>query len=43
MTVPAVIANAVSDALAPLDLRITELPITPSKLWDMISRARNAR
>jgi 2-furoyl-CoA dehydrogenase large subunit len=43
MTVPAVIANAVSDALAPLDLRITELPITPSKLWGMISQARNAR
>jgi 2-furoyl-CoA dehydrogenase large subunit len=43
MTVPAVIANAVSDALAPIGVRISELPITPSKLWEMIARARNAR
>jgi 2-furoyl-CoA dehydrogenase large subunit len=40
MTVPAVIANAVSDALAPLGVRITELPMTPSRLWDLIARAR---
>src|SRR5882762_3589712 len=40
MTVPAVIANAVSDALAPLGLRITELPMTPSNLWHMIRDAR---
>src|SRR5438067_3233479 len=40
MTVPAVIANAVSDALAPLGLRITELPMTPSSLWHMIRDAR---
>src|SRR5467141_5193889 len=40
MTVPAVIANAVSDALAPLGLRITELPMTPSTLWHMIRDAR---
>ncbi len=39
MTVPAVIANAVSDALAPLGVRITELPMTPSRLWALISRA----
>ena len=32
MTVPAVIANAVSDALGPLGVRITELPMTPSRL-----------
>jgi len=43
MTVPAVIANAVSDALAPLGIRISELPITPSKLWETIANARNAR
>jgi 2-furoyl-CoA dehydrogenase large subunit len=40
MTVPAVIANAVSDALAPIGVRISELPITPSKLWEMIAKAR---
>jgi 2-furoyl-CoA dehydrogenase large subunit len=40
MTVPAVIANAVSDALAPLGLRITELPMTPSGLWELIRAAQ---
>jgi len=40
MTVPAVIANAVSDALAPLGLRITELPMTPSSLWHLIRDAQ---
>ncbi|PYM15299.1 MAG: hypothetical protein DMD81_15445 [Candidatus Rokuibacteriota bacterium] len=43
MTVPAAIANAVSDALAPIGVRITELPITPSKLWAMIAAARTGR
>src|SRR5919106_245762 len=33
MTVPAVIANAVSDALSPLGVRVTELPMTPDRLW----------
>ena len=40
MTVPAVIANAVSDALAPLGVRIRELPMTPTRLWDLLERAR---
>ncbi len=40
MTVPAVIANAVSDALRPLGVRITELPMTPSSLWALIQKAR---
>jgi 2-furoyl-CoA dehydrogenase large subunit len=43
MTVPAVIANAVSDALSPLGIRITELPITPSRLWRLIDDARKAK
>ncbi|HXH84026.1 MAG TPA: xanthine dehydrogenase family protein molybdopterin-binding subunit [Candidatus Tectomicrobia bacterium] len=43
MTVPAVIANAVSDALAPLGIGITELPMTPSRLHALIARARAAR
>jgi carbon-monoxide dehydrogenase large subunit len=38
--VPAVIANAVSDALAPLGVRITELPMTPDRLWRLIRQAR---
>jgi 2-furoyl-CoA dehydrogenase large subunit len=42
MTVPAVIANAVSDALSPLGIRITELPMTPSRLWRLIDDARRA-
>jgi len=42
MTVPAVIANAVSDALAPIGVRITELPMTPSGLWALIKRARES-
>jgi 2-furoyl-CoA dehydrogenase large subunit len=43
MTVPAVIANAVSDALAPLGIRINELPMTPSNLWKAIDQARQPR
>ena len=40
MTVPAVIANAVSDALKPLGISITELPMTPSRLHALIQAAR---
>jgi 2-furoyl-CoA dehydrogenase large subunit len=40
MTVPAVIANAVSDALGPLGVKINELPMTPGRLWHLIERAR---
>lgn len=40
MTVPAVIANAVSDALAPLGVSITELPMTPDRLWRLMQQAR---
>ena len=40
MTVPAVIANAVSDALKPLGVSITELPMTPARLWAQIRAAR---
>jgi 2-furoyl-CoA dehydrogenase large subunit len=41
MTVPAVVANAVSDALKPLGVRVTELPITPSGLWTLMEGARS--
>jgi 2-furoyl-CoA dehydrogenase large subunit len=40
MTVPAVIAGAVSDALSPLGIRITQLPMTPSRLHELITKAR---
>ena len=43
MTVPAVIANAVSDALSPLGIRINELPMTPSRLHALIKAARQAQ
>ena len=42
MTVPAVIANAVSDALRPLGVSITELPMSPVRLWELIDRARRS-
>ena len=37
-TAPVVVANAVADAVRHLGVEITELPITPSKLWERISR-----
>ena len=43
MTVPAVIANAVSDALGPLGVRITELPMSPTRLWTLIEGARQGK
>ena len=39
MTVPAVIANAVSDAPPPLGTRINELSMMPSMPWKAIERA----
>jgi 2-furoyl-CoA dehydrogenase large subunit len=42
MTVPAVIANAVSDALGPLGVKITELPMSPTRLWALIQAARES-
>lgn len=36
---PAAIANAVSDALKPLMIKITDLPISPNKLCRLISEA----
>ena len=39
---PAAIANAVEDALRPLDLRITEMPLQPEKLLRYIHQAEAA-
>ena len=37
---PAAIANALSDALAPLGIEIDELPATPERLFRLIEQAR---
>jgi carbon-monoxide dehydrogenase large subunit len=37
---PAAIASAVADALAPLGVEITELPITPERLFRLLDRRR---
>ncbi|HLQ35190.1 MAG TPA: xanthine dehydrogenase family protein molybdopterin-binding subunit [Chloroflexota bacterium] len=37
VTAPAAIASAVENALRPLGIRITGLPITPSRLWKVAS------
>jgi aerobic carbon-monoxide dehydrogenase large subunit len=39
---PAAIANAVADALAPLRVEITELPITPERLFRLLDRRPGA-
>jgi len=33
----------VSDALAPLGVRITELPMTPDRLWRSLREAREKK
>src|SRR3989442_4357989 len=40
MTVPAVLANAVSDPLFPPPRKINDLPMTPSKPWAPVPKAR---
>ena len=37
---PAAVANAVADALSPLGIEINELPVTPERLFRLISAAR---
>jgi 2-furoyl-CoA dehydrogenase large subunit len=41
-TAPAGIANAVSNALAHLGIKINQLPITPLKCWELIDAQRQA-
>ena len=41
-TAPACIGNAVSDALAPLGVRVTDLPLTPLRCWELV-RSGNAK
>jgi len=40
MTAPSAIASAIEDAVAPLGIRITEVPITPQLLFDTLSAAQ---
>jgi carbon-monoxide dehydrogenase large subunit len=37
---PAAVANALADALAPLGLEITELPMTPERLFRLVETAK---
>ena len=37
---PAAIANAVSDALSPLDINVSILPITPERIFRLLEQAR---
>lgn len=39
MSAPAVITNAVNDALKPYGVTIDSLPITPNKVWNMIHQS----
>ncbi len=41
--VPALIAEAVDDALKPLNVRVTEMPLSPDKLGALIREARSRR
>jgi 2-furoyl-CoA dehydrogenase large subunit len=36
----AAIANAVEDALRPLDVTVNRLPLTPARVWSLIQEAR---
>jgi 2-furoyl-CoA dehydrogenase large subunit len=42
MSVPAAIANAIADALAPLGVTINELPLSPNKIWHLIQAAKDS-
>jgi 2-furoyl-CoA dehydrogenase large subunit len=43
MSAPAALSNAVSDAMRPLGLRITELPVTPTTLFSAIHERREEK
>jgi len=40
MSVPAAIGNAIADALSPLGVEITELPLSPNKIWHLIKEPK---
>ncbi len=39
-TAPACVASAVADALAPLGVEVTELPLTPIRCWELVQSAK---
>lgn len=39
-SVPAALGNAIADALSPLGVSINELPLYPSKIWNLIQKAK---
>ena len=43
MIAPAAIAAAVEDALAPLGVRVDELPLTPERIVNLVEAARAGR
>jgi hypothetical protein len=34
--------NAVADALKPLGVKVTDMPLTPARVWAMIDAAQRA-
>ncbi len=40
-TMPLALANAIADAVGHLGVNITDLPITPSRLWDQVTLAQS--
>jgi carbon-monoxide dehydrogenase large subunit len=40
--VPALVAEAIEDALRPLGIRIAEMPLSPTRLWELIHEAASS-
>lgn len=41
--VPALVAEAIEDALAPFGVRIAEMPLSPTRVWELIEQGRGVR
>ncbi|WP_228459579.1 hypothetical protein [Priestia megaterium] len=41
MSAPVAISNAVNDALAHLDIMIDDLPLSPNRIWKLLSDAKD--
>jgi carbon-monoxide dehydrogenase large subunit len=40
---PSAMVSAVEDALSPLDIKISELPLKPNRVWELIARAKRRK
>ncbi|MGE3913947.1 MAG: aerobic carbon-monoxide dehydrogenase large subunit, partial [Chloroflexota bacterium] len=40
--VPALLAEAIEDALAPFGVRVREMPLSPTRVWELIQEARES-